>query len=142
LDNEENLASPNLQPAMTGLAGTAAIGQAAKTMTGWQRKLMYVFMVIILLATGAGIIGNLASIGTIPACDAQQTRDTLSDLNKANKFNASKYNFIKSVSTSDTETTCTANLALSGGGTVEYDYRIFKDKDDSKIKVLITDVRR
>jgi hypothetical protein len=142
LDNEENLASPNVLPAMTGVAATAAIGQAAKTMTGWQRKLMYVFMVITLLAAGAGIIGNLTSIGTIPTCDAQQTRDTLSDLNKANKFNASKYNFIKSVSTSDTETTCTANLALSGGGTVEYDYRIFKDKDDSKIKVLITDVRR
>jgi hypothetical protein len=142
LDNEENLASPNLQPAMTGLAATGAMRQAAKTMTGWQRKLMQLFMVIILLAVAAGIIGNLTSIGTIPACDAQQTRDTLSDLNKANQFNASKYNFIKSVSTADSETTCTANLALSGGGTVEYDYRIFKDKDDSKIKVLITDIRR
>jgi hypothetical protein len=140
MDEEEKLASPNLLPAMTGLAATAAMGQAAKTMTGWQRKLMYVFMVITLLATAAGIIGNLTSIGTIPACDAQQTRDTLSDLNKANKFNASKYNFIKSVSTSETETTCTANLALSGGGTVEYDYRIFKD--DSKVKVMITDIRR
>jgi hypothetical protein len=140
MDNEEKLASPNLQPALTSLAATAAMGQAAKTMTGWQRKLMYVFMVITLLATTAGIIGNLTSIGTIPACDAQQTRDTLSDLNKANKFNASKYNFIKSVSSSDTETACTANLALSGGGSVEYDYRIFKE--DSKIKVAITDIRR
>src|SRR5664279_5144783 len=134
MGNEENLASPDFQPATTGMAATAAMGEAAKTMTGWQRKLMYFFMVIALLATAAGIIGNLTSIGTIPACDAQQTRDTLSDLNKANKFNASKYNFIKNVATSDSETTCTANLALSGGGTVEYDYRIFKDKDDSKIK--------
>jgi hypothetical protein len=142
LDNEENLASPNLQPAMTGLAATAAMRQTAKTMTGWQRKLMQLFIVITLLATGAGIISNLSSSGSIPACDAQQTRDTLSDLNKANKFNASKYNFIKNVSTSDAETTCTANIALSGGGTVEYDYRIFKDKDDSQIKVLITEIRR
>ena len=141
MDNEEKLASPDLQPAMTSLAATAAMGEAAKTMPGWQRKLK-LFIVITLLATAAGIISSLTSIGTIPACDAQQTRDTLSDLNKANKFNASKYNFIKSVSTSDTETTCTANLALSGGGTVEYDYRIFKDKDDSQIKVLITDIRR
>ena len=140
--DEEKLASSDFQPAMTSMAASAAITEAAKTMTGWQRKLMYVFMAITALATAAGIIGSLTSIGTIPACDAQQTRDTLSDLNKANKFNASKYNFIKSVSTSDTESTCTANLALSGGGTVEYDYRIFKDKDDSKIKVLITDIRR
>jgi hypothetical protein len=140
MDDEEKLASPNLLPAMTSLAATAAMSQAAKTTTGWQLKLMYLFIVITLLVTGAGIIGNLASIGTIPACDAQQTRDSLSDLNKANKFNASKYNFIKSVSTTDSETVCTANLALWGGGTVEYDYRVFKE--DSKIKVQITDIRR
>ncbi len=36
--------------------------------------------------------------------------------------------------------TCTANLALSGGRSVEYDYRIFKE--DSKLKVLITNIRR
>jgi hypothetical protein len=132
--DEEKLASPDFQPAMTSMAASAAITEAAKTMTGWQRKLMNFFVVIIFIATGAGLIGQLTSIGKIPDCDAQQTRDTLSDLNKANKFNASKYNFIKSVSTSDTETTCTANLALWGGGTVEYDYRIFKDKDDSQIK--------
>jgi hypothetical protein len=76
----------------------------------------------------------------LPTCDAQETRDTLSDLNKQNKFNASKYNFLRNVATSDVETTCTANLALWGGGTVEYDYRIFKN--DLKIKVQITDIRR
>jgi hypothetical protein len=71
---------------------------------------------------------------------AGKTRDTLSDLNKQNKFNASKYNFLRNVATSDAETTSTANLALWGGGTVEYDYRIFKN--GSKIKVQITDIRR
>jgi hypothetical protein len=140
MDNENNLASPDFQPAMTSMAATAAISQAAKTMTGWQRKLMNFFIVIIFLATGAGLIGQFTSAGKIPECDAKQTRDTLSDLNKANKFNASKYNFIKNVSTSDSETTCTANMALSGGGTVEYDYRIFKG--DSQVKVQITDIRR
>jgi hypothetical protein len=140
MKDEENLASASLQPALSGLAGTAAMAQAARTGPKWQRNLMMVFIVITLLATGAGIIGNLASIGTIPACDAQTTRDTLSDLNKQNKFSASKYNFIKNVSTSDSETTCTANLALWGGGTVEYDYRIFKE--DKKVKVAITNVRR
>jgi hypothetical protein len=59
---------------------------------------------------------------------------------QANEFNASKYNFIRNVATSDAETTSTANLALWGGGTVEYDYRIFKN--GSKIKVQITDIRR
>ena len=68
------------------------------------------------------------------------TGDTLSDLNHQNKFKATKYNSIKSVAKSDTEATCTANLALSGGGSVEYDYRIFKE--GGKVKVLITDIRR
>ena len=58
MDNEENLASPNLLPSVTGVAATVAMGQAAKTMTGWQRKLMYVFMAITLLAAAAGIIGG------------------------------------------------------------------------------------
>ncbi len=140
MDNDTNLASPDFQQATTSLAGTAAMTEAAKTMTGWQRMLMSFFIIITLLATGAGLIGQLTSIGKIPACDDQKTRDTLSDLNKQNKFNASKYNFIKNVSTSDTETTCPANLALWGGGSVEYDYRIFKD--DKDIKVQITDIRR
>jgi hypothetical protein len=116
------------------------MAQAAKTGPKWQRYLMNFFIVVTLLATGAGIVGKLTSIGTIPACDAQETRDTLSDLNKQNKFNASKYNFLRNVATSDAETTFTANLALWGGGTVEYDYRIFKE--DSNIKVQITDIRR
>jgi hypothetical protein len=140
MDNEHNLASTNFQPAISSLANTAAIEQAKKGLPKWQRYLMNVFIVVILLVTMAGLIGRLTSIGAIPACDAEQTRDTLSDLNKEKKFNASKYNFIKNVSTSDTETTCTANLALWGGGTVEYDYRIFKE--GSTVKVQITDVRR
>ena len=61
-------------------------------------------------------------------------------LNKQNKFSATKYNFIKKVSSSDAETICTANLALSGGGSVEYDYRIFKE--GSAVKVAITQIRR
>jgi len=116
------------------------MANAARTGPKWQRYLMTVFAVITLLATGAGLIGNMTSSGSIPACDAQTTRDTLSDLNKQNKFNASKYNFLKTIATSDTETTCAANLSLWGGGTVEYDYRIFKE--DSKVMVQITDIRR
>jgi hypothetical protein len=86
------------------------------------------------------VIDKLANWGSLPKCDGQRTRDTLSDLNKQNKVNASSYNFIKQVSATDSEVTCTANLALRDGGTLEYDYRIFKD--GSTIKVQITDSRR
>jgi hypothetical protein len=140
MSDEAKLASHDSLTATEGMLATAAMTQAAGKMSGWQQKLMYVFIAITALVTLLGAIANFAMSGSIPACDAQQTRDTLSDLNNANKFNATKYNFIKEVATSETETKCTANLALSGGSTVEYDYRIFKD--NGTIKVQITDVRR
>lgn len=140
MDDEKNLASPNYGSAVSGVVGAALMSQAARKGPTWLRYLMFVFIAITLLATAAGLIANVASIGSIPECDAKQTRDTLSDLNKQNKFNATKYNFIKKVSATELETVCTANLALSGGGTVEYDYRIYKE--GSAVKVLITDIRR
>ena len=100
----------------------------------------YVCIAITVLATTVGIIGNLGSIGSIPECDAKTTRDTLSDLNKQNKFSATKYNFIKKVSAIGFRNHCTANLALSGGASVEYDYRIYKE--GSAVKVAITQIRR
>jgi len=140
MENEKDLASPNYGAAASGLVGSALMANAARTGPKWLRYFLFVCIAITLLATGAGVIGKLGSMGSIPACDAQTTRDTLSDLNKQNKFKASKYNFIKKVSASDSETICTANLALSDGGTVEYDYRIFKE--GSNVKVLITEIRR
>ena len=140
MENDKDLASPNFGSAMAGMAGTAAMARASKTGPKWLRYLMYVFMAITALATIAGLVGKVSDIGTIPACDAQRTRDTLSDLNKQNQFHATKYNSIKTVSKSDAENICTANLALSGGGSVEYDYRI--SKEGSAIKVAIIDIRR
>ena len=119
MENQDNLASPNFEPAVTGSAGTVLVAQPADAEPGWQRNLMVVFMFIMLFAVGAGLVGTLVNWGSIPACDAS---------------------FIKSVSTTDAETTCTANLALWGGGTVEYDYRIFRE--NKKVEVQITNVRR
>ena len=140
-DDEKDLASPRIGTMVTGAASTVVLGAAAaRAKPGWQRNFLIACAVITGLATFAGIVGNMSSIGTIPACDAQTTRDTLSDLNSANKFNATKYNFIKNVSTSDTEVLCTANLALKGGSSVEYDYRIYKEA--GSVKVKITEVRK
>lgn len=140
MDNEKDLASPNFGSAVAGVAGSAAMAQAARGGPKWLRYLLFVFIAITLLATGIGLVGKIGGIGKLPACDAQTTRDTLSDLHRQNKFSATKYNFIKNVATSDTEVTCTASLALSGGGKVEYDYRIYKEA--GAVKVNITEIRR
>ena len=140
MDNEKDLASPQYHSSASGIAGTLMMALAARSGPKWLRYLLFVFIAITALATIVGTVGKITGTSKIPACDAQTTRDTLSDLNRQNKFNASKYNSIKTVATADAETTCTANLALWGGGSVEYDYRIFKE--DSKVKVLITNIRR
>jgi hypothetical protein len=140
MESEKDLAAPNFSGAASGVVGSVAMANAARTGPKWLRYFLFVCIAITLLMTGVGLIGKIGGIGSIPACDAQTTRDTLSDLNKQNKFSATKYNFIKKVSASDSETLCTANLALSGGGAVEYDYRIFKE--GSNVKVQITEIRR
>lgn len=124
---------------VTGAASTVVLGAAAaRAKPGWQRNFLIACAAITGAVTLIGVIGSFG--GGLPACDDKQTRDTLSDLNSANKFNATKYNFIKNVSTSDTEVMCTANLALKGGSNVEYDYRIYKDA--GSVKVKITEVRK
>ncbi|HYI30686.1 MAG TPA: hypothetical protein VD863_22825 [Bradyrhizobium sp.] len=140
MENEKDLASPNYGSTVSGVVGSVAMANAARTGPTWLRYFLYVCIAITVLLTGVGLVGKVGGIGSIPACDAQTTRDTLSDLNKQNKFSATKYNSIKKVSASDSETICTANLALSGGGSVEYDYRIFKE--GSAVKVAITEIRR
>ncbi len=64
----------------------------------------------------------------------------MSDFNKQNQFNASHYNFIRETGRTDSEATCTANLALRAGGTAEYGFRIYKQ--DSKTMVAFGEVTR
>jgi hypothetical protein len=132
---EQNLNAPDFGGNTTSAIGAVAIAATAKGQPKWLRWLLYGFIVIIVLVVGAGAIDKIVNIGTLPACDAQRTRDTLSDLNKAAQVNASSYNFIKQTAKSDTEVRCTANLALRAGGTLEYDYRIYRDGSGIKVEI-------
>jgi hypothetical protein len=96
MTDESKLAPRDTFSLTASSLATTAMANAAAT-TGWQRKLMNVFIGIVTVVSLIGLVSTIASWGSIPARDAQQTRDTLSDLNKANKFNATKYNFIKQV---------------------------------------------
>jgi len=132
---EKNLNAPDFGGNATSAIGAAAMAQAAGRQRGWLRWLLYAFLAITVLAVGAGAIDKIVNIGELPKCDAKRTRDTLSDLNKAAQVNASSYNFIKQTAKSDTEVRCTANLALRAGGTLEYDYRIYRDGSAIKVEI-------
>jgi hypothetical protein len=138
--DQKDLSGPDFMGNAAGAIGVAAMAQSSRRAPKWVRWFLYGCMGVTALAVGAGVIDKVANIGSLPKCDAQRTRDTLSNLNKQNKLNASAYNFIRQVGATDSEVTCTANLALRDGGKVEYDYRIFKQ--DGGIKVQITAWRR
>lgn len=133
--SDKNLNAPDFGGNTTSAIGAAAIALSAKGMTGWKRWLMMALAAITLLAVGAGVIDKIVNVRSLPACDGKRTRDTLSDLNRARSVNASSYNFIKETARSETEVRCVANLALRGGGTLEYDYRIYKDGRDIKVEI-------
>jgi hypothetical protein len=137
--DQKDLSGPDFMGNAAGAFGAAAMAQSAKRAPKWVRWFLYVCIGVTVLAVGAGMIDKIANLGSLPKCDAKRTRDTLSDLNKQNKLDAKAYTFIRENSASENEITCTAGLALSGGATVEYDYRIFKQDG---IKVQITAWRR
>src|SRR5215211_435180 len=140
MESERDLASPDFgSTAAIGMAAVA-MNQSAKGGPRWLKRFVLVCTVIVAAMALLKVVTSLSAIGKIPACDAKTTKDTLSDLNKQQKFNASHYNSLKARSSSDTEALCTASLALRDGTTVEYDYRIFKD--GGAVKVQITDIRR
>jgi len=140
METERDLASPDFgSTAAIGMAAVA-MNQSAKGGPRWLKRFVLVCTVIVAAMALLKVVTSLSAIGKIPACDAKTTKDTLSDLNKQQKFNASHYNSLKARSSTDTEALCTASLALRDGTTVEYDYRIFKD--GGAVKVQMTDIRR
>src|SRR4051794_25897383 len=98
MDNERDLQGPDFSwPKGIGYT-TQAMNESAKGGPKWLCTTVLVFTCIIAVVSMVGFAGKLFTLGSLPACDAQRTRDTLSDLNKQNKVNAASYNFIKKVS--------------------------------------------
>jgi hypothetical protein len=80
-----------------------------------------VFAVLALLA----VAGTIMQIGALPECDSQKSRDTMSDVFSEQKISLTKYNEIKTISSSKDEVVCQASLAIKGGGTLIADYTFY-----------------
>jgi hypothetical protein len=88
-----------------------------------------IFAVLVLLM----VVGIVMQIGELPGCDSKNARDTMSNVFQEQKLSLTKYNEIKTVSSSKDEVVCQASLAIKGGGTLIADYTFYWD--DSKPKV-------
>jgi hypothetical protein len=140
MESEKNLSAPDFASPANFANATATMNASVQGGPRWLRRVTLAFTLIIAAASLLGLIGKISEFGSLPRCDAQRTKDTLSDLNKQNKINASHYNAITTVNAGKDEVLCKASLALRDGGTLEYDFRIFRD--ESGTKVQITDSRR
>jgi hypothetical protein len=138
--SERNLNSPDFGSERNIAYATQAMNDAARRGPKWLRWVTLAFTGIIAAVSVLALIGKISEFGSLPRCDAQRTKDTLSDLNKQNQVNASSYNSLKTLSSADDEVKCRASLALRDGGTLEYDYRIYKAPDG--VKVQITEMHR
>jgi hypothetical protein len=135
---EKDLNSPDIDSAAASADATAATEPAATVEPRWIRWVLVTVCLTLGGLVGANIVHSALNFNTLPACDSQRTRSTLSDLNQANRVNASDYNFIKEVSRSDAEVICVANLALRDGSTLEYDYRLYKVGPETQVTIMMT----
>jgi hypothetical protein len=124
----------------TGTGSEPPAASDAKRTAPWVRWLSRAVMVASGIFAVLMIVGTIMEFGKVPKCDAKTIKDSLSDFNKRNQFNASAYNFIREAGRTETEATCKANLALRAGGTAEYDFRIYKE--DAKTMIAFGEVSR
>jgi hypothetical protein len=81
------------------------------------------------------VIGNAMESGKLPGCDSDGARDTLSDVFKANKIEATAYDTINTVSSTDEEVSCTAVLSLKDGNKLNVAYRFYFEEKQAKYEV-------
>lgn len=103
----------------------------------WQRFIRIASYVIAGLSLLLTVGIWLSNMNTLPLCDSQRAKDSLSNVFKANKLNPTRYDEIKTLAKSDQEVRCNATLPLSEGGTVRVDYRFFWEESTAKIEYTL-----
>jgi len=74
----------------------------------------------------------------LPACDSDRAKRTLADVLKQLKLEPSRFEPIKTVSSSRTRIVCNATLPLPDGGTVVIDYSFYWQGNQANIRYSVT----
>jgi hypothetical protein len=73
----------------------------------------------------------------LPTCDSDRANHTLSDVLKQLKLEPSKYEPLKTVSSTKYETICKAVLPLPEGGFVSLDYQFYWDGNNANMRYSV-----
>ena len=74
----------------------------------------------------------------LPKCDSERAKRTLADILKQLRLEPSRYEPIKTVSSSKTQVTCNAILPLPDGGIVVIDYSFYWQGSQANIRYSVT----
>jgi hypothetical protein len=74
----------------------------------------------------------------LPECDSDRAKRTLADILKQLKLEPSRYEPLKTVSSSKTQVVCNASLPLPDGGIVVIDYSFYWQGSQANIRYSVT----
>jgi len=100
----------------------------------FQRVAWGIFGVIFLAIGASQLYGVFRDNFTLPACDSQRAKDSLSKVIKEHKFEPVRYESVKEVSRTDDTVVCNAVLPLPDGVNLVADYSFFWEGSTAKIK--------
>jgi hypothetical protein len=86
---------------------------------------------------GVFIYRGLSDRFELPTCDSDRAKHTLSDVLKQLKLEPTKYEPLKTVSSTKYETICKAVLPLSEGGFVSVDYQFYWQGDNANMRYTV-----
>jgi hypothetical protein len=91
--------------------------------------------IALIIIVGLIMIANYITKDDLPGCDSNDAKSSLSDIFKSKNIQATRYNEIKTVSTSKEEILCTASLTLQDASLLEIDYRFYFEDKTKKIQI-------
>jgi hypothetical protein len=87
---------------------------------------------------GVFIYSGLRDHFVLPECDSDRAKHTLADVLKPLKLEPTRYEPVKTVSSSQDQVACNAVLPLPDGGTVTVDYTFYWDGGKANMKYSLS----
>ena len=109
-----------------------------RTLMQWLQIIVGGLVTIVFAVIG---IAKFATRNDLPACDSSQATDTLSEIFKEHKVEATKYDAIKGLTSDKDLVTCNAVLTLKTGGKLDIDYKMFRNDAGMRLEITRSDAK-
>jgi putative Mn2+ efflux pump MntP len=105
----------------------------------WVTQIVYWIAGVVFLIIGVARLYSFF-FPSLPDCDDEATRSTLSEIFQKNNLEPTAYNATKTLTKSKDELTCSASLAMKDGSTMEIAYRIFWQGKEGRVEITRQDL--